>query len=43
MKKKMTLKTKLILTSIFLVVLPAVVVGSFGFYQLRSFSGSAVS
>jgi methyl-accepting chemotaxis protein len=43
MKKKMTLKTKLILTSIFLVVLPAVVVGSFGFYQLRSFSGTAVS
>jgi hypothetical protein len=43
MKKKMTLKTKLIMTSIFLVVLPAVVVGTFGFFQLRSFSSNAVS
>ncbi len=43
MKKKMTLKTKLIMTSIFLVVLPAVVVGTFGFFQLRSFSSTAVS
>ncbi|HBD07882.1 MAG TPA: hypothetical protein DCZ69_06440, partial [Syntrophobacteraceae bacterium] len=43
MKKKMTLKTRLMITSVFLVVLPAIVVGTFGFYQLRSFSGTAVS
>jgi len=43
MKKKMTLKTRLMITSVFLVVLPAVIVGTFGFLQLRSFSGTAVS
>jgi methyl-accepting chemotaxis protein len=43
MRSKLTLRVKLILTCFGLAVLPAVIVGGFGFMQLRSFSSSAVS
>lgn len=43
MPRKISLKVKLILTCLCLAVVPAVVVGAFGFMQLRSFSNVAVS
>ncbi|MDR3566600.1 MAG: methyl-accepting chemotaxis protein [Syntrophobacteraceae bacterium] len=43
MKKKLSLKPKLILTCLCLTILPAIVVGAFGLNQLRSYSNEAVS
>ena len=43
MKKKSSLKSKLILTCLCLTVAPAIVVGAFGLNELRSYSSNAVS